>query len=75
MGYVFRGEDDQLRRPVALKVMKPGVAAGAVARERFLREGRAAAGLKSDHVVTIYQVGEANGVAFLAMEFLDGWTP
>ena len=72
MGYVFHGEDDQLRRSVALKVMKPSVAAGAIATERFLREGRAAAGLKSDHVVTIYQVGEENGVAFLAMEFLDG---
>jgi len=74
MGFVFRAEDEALRRPVALKVMRPEVAAGANARERFLREGRAAAAVKSDHVVTIYQVGEANGVPFLAMEFLDGLT-
>ena len=74
MGFVFRGEDDALGRPVALKVMKPEVAAQPTARDRFLREGRAAAAVKSDHVVTIYQVGEANGVAFLAMEYLDGQT-
>ncbi|HYH64518.1 MAG TPA: hypothetical protein VD866_07455, partial [Urbifossiella sp.] len=42
MGFVFRGEDDALRRPVALKVMRPEVAAGENARDRFLREGRAA---------------------------------
>ncbi|HYH65561.1 MAG TPA: WD40 repeat domain-containing serine/threonine-protein kinase, partial [Urbifossiella sp.] len=56
------------------KVMRPEVAAGENARERFLREGRAAAAVKSDHVITIYQVGEANGVPFLAMEFLAGST-
>ena len=39
-----------------------------------MREGRAAAAIKSDHVTIIHQVGEANGVAFLAMEFLDGCT-
>ncbi len=73
MGFVFRAEDDGLHRPVALKVMRPEVAAEATARERFLREGRSAAAIKSDHVITIYQVGEANGVPFLAMEYLEGW--
>ncbi len=72
MGFVFRGEDEGLLRPVALKVMRPEVAADPTARDRFTREGRAAAGIKSDHVITIYQVGEANGVPFLAMEYLDG---
>jgi serine/threonine protein kinase len=72
MGFVFRAEDDGLQRPVALKVMRPEVAAEPTAKERFLREGRAAAAIKSDHVITIYQVGEANGVPFLAMEYLDG---
>src|SRR5207253_8054864 len=43
-----------------------------IARERFLREGRAAAAIKHDHVVTIYQVGEDGGVPFLAMELLKG---
>jgi tRNA A-37 threonylcarbamoyl transferase component Bud32 len=72
MGYVFRGEEVALHLEVALKVMRPEIAAKPLAVERFIREGRAAASLKSDHVITIYQVGEANGVPFLAMEFLDG---
>ncbi len=74
MGFVFRGEDETLLRPVALKVMRPEVAAGGNAHDRFLREGRAAAAIKSDYVAIIHQVGEANGVPFLAMEFLEGST-
>ncbi len=72
MGFVFRAEDPGLKRFIALKVMRPEVAAKPNATDRFLREGRAAAGLKSDHIITIYQVGQANGVPFLAMEFLEG---
>ncbi|QEL21074.1 serine/threonine-protein kinase [Limnoglobus roseus] len=72
MGFVFRGHDPALNRDVALKVMRPEVASKPQAADRFLREGRAAAGLKSDHIITIYQVGRANGVPFLAMEFLEG---
>jgi eukaryotic-like serine/threonine-protein kinase len=72
MGIVFRAEDEQLRRPAALKVMRPDFAAHEDARARFLREARAAAHLKHDHIVTIYQVGEHDGVPFLAMEFLAG---
>ena len=52
--------------------MLPAQSAGATARQRFLREARAAAAVKHDHVVTIYQVGEDRGVPFLAMEFLKG---
>jgi serine/threonine protein kinase/WD40 repeat protein len=74
MGFVFHGEDTVLHRPVALKVMRPDLSEGAAAAERFLREGRAAAALKSDHVITIYQVGQANGVPYLAMEYLEGMT-
>jgi formylglycine-generating enzyme required for sulfatase activity len=74
MGFVFSAEDDGLLRPVALKVLRPEVAAEPIARERFLREGRAAAAVKSDHVIAIHQVGEANGVPFLAMEYLEGLT-
>jgi hypothetical protein len=72
MGVVFQAEDPQLRRLVALKAMLPGLAANPSARERFLREARAAAALKHDHVVTIYQVGEDRGAPFLAMELLEG---
>jgi urea transport system substrate-binding protein len=72
MGAVFGAEDTHLHRPVALKVILPEYAANPAARERFLREARAAAGVKSDHVVTIYQVGQDRDVPFLAMELLQG---
>jgi serine/threonine protein kinase/WD40 repeat protein len=72
MGAVFLAEDTQLERPVALKVMLPALAAKRDARQRFLREAKAAAKLKDDHVVSIYQVGEDRGVPFLAMEYLHG---
>jgi WD40 repeat protein len=72
MGVVFRAEDPQLARLVALKAMLPTLAASESARQRFLREARAAAAIKHDHIVTIYQVGEDRGVPFLAMEFLEG---
>jgi hypothetical protein len=72
MGVVFRARDPALDRLVALKAMLPGVAVVPSARERFLREARAAAALKHPHVVTIFQVGEDRGIPFLAMEFLEG---
>jgi serine/threonine protein kinase/Leucine-rich repeat (LRR) protein len=72
MGVVFRAEDPHLSRLVALKAMLPGMASSASARQRFLREARAAAAIKHDHIVTIYQVGEDRGVPFLAMDFLEG---
>ena len=61
---------------MALKAMLPALAASPSAKQRFLREARAAAAIKHDHIVTIYQVGEDRGVPFLAMEFLKAnrWT-
>jgi len=72
MGMVLLAHDPHLDRHVALKIMLPKVAADESAKQRFLREARAAAKLKSDHIVTIYQVGEDRGVPFLAMEYLQG---
>jgi hypothetical protein len=72
MGVVFHAEDLQLRRPVALKALRPVLAASAGARERFLREARAAAAVKNEHVVTIYEVGEDRGIPYLAMQLLHG---
>ncbi len=72
MGVVFQAHDPQLERMAALKAMLPVLAAGALARQRFLREAQATAAIKHDHIVTIYQVGEDRGVPFLAMEFLEG---
>lgn len=74
MGVVFEGIDTRLLRAVALKVMKPEIAKDDMAKQRFLREARATAALKSDHVVTIYDVNQHNDVPYLAMEFLQGET-
>lgn len=72
MGFVFLAEDDRLRRRVALKVMRPTEARKKGAKDRFLREARAAAALDHDNVVTIHQVGEDRGVPFIAMPMLQG---
>lgn len=72
MGAVFLAEDLQLQRRVALKMMRPRMAANPGASERFLREARAAAALRHQHILTIYQVGEEAGVPYLAMEYLEG---
>jgi serine/threonine protein kinase len=71
MGIVFEAEDTHLQRHVALKCMRPTLVTPAN-RERFLREARATAAIEHDHIVTIYQVGEGNGVPFLAMKLLQG---
>jgi serine/threonine protein kinase/Leucine-rich repeat (LRR) protein len=73
MGAVYLAIDESLRRNVALKVMLPKYAADAAASERFRREARAAAAVKHDNVVTVYQVGEDFGIPFIAMEFLSGY--
>ena len=72
MGVVFRAQDPHLDRIVALKAMLPALASRGSARQRFLREARATAAIKHDHIVTVYQVGEDRGVPFLAMELLEG---
>jgi serine/threonine protein kinase len=72
MGVVYKAEDPQLERLVALKAMLPSVAANPSAKQRFMREAKLAAGVKHPHVVTIHQVGEERGAPFLAMEFLEG---
>jgi serine/threonine protein kinase len=72
MGVVFLAEDPHLRRKVALKVMRPDVARKPGAKERFVREARAAAMLEHDQIVTIFQVGEDRGIPFLAMQLLKG---
>jgi serine/threonine protein kinase len=72
MGLVFDAEDTVLHRRVAVKVMHPELASVSSLRDRFIREARAMAQVRSDHVVTVYNAGEENGVAFLAMELLAG---
>jgi serine/threonine protein kinase len=74
MGVVFLADDERLGRRVAIKTLKGSLASSVEFRKRFLREARAAAQLNHDHVVTIHQVGDANGVPYLAMPLLDGET-
>jgi serine/threonine protein kinase/formylglycine-generating enzyme required for sulfatase activity len=72
MGVVFLAEDQQLDRRVALKVMRPALAASAGARQRFVREAKTAAAVEHDHIVAIFQVGEDRGLPYLAMPLLQG---
>ena len=71
MGIVFQAEDVALKRQVALKVMLPGKASRE-AEQRFLREARAVAAIDHEHVITVFQVGEDQGVPFLIMKLLEG---
>jgi serine/threonine-protein kinase len=72
MGVVYVAVDEMLHRQVALKVVAPDAAADPAAKERFLREARAAAKLKSDHVIKLLDVGMHDGLPYMAMELLDG---
>lgn len=73
-GIVYLALDRMLRREVVLKVLRPELLSNAEMRKRFLREAQAAAAIEHDHIVTIYQVGEEQGVPFLAMQYLRGET-
>lgn len=72
MGKVYLARDEQLGRTVAVKVMRTSFARHADARQRFLREGRAAAAISHPHVITVYGVGEHEGKPYLAMQHLQG---
>jgi serine/threonine protein kinase len=74
MGYVFLAEDSDLCRLVALKVMRPNEEGDAAGLKRFLGEARIMASLKHAHLVPVFQVGQQNGVIYLAMEYLQGET-
>jgi DNA-binding beta-propeller fold protein YncE len=72
MAVVFRAHEARLDRKVALKILAPGLAADDAFRKRFIRESRIAAAVDHPNIIPVFDAGEADGVLFIAMRFVQG---
>ena len=74
MGEVYRARDTRLGRSVALKVLPRDVLSNREGLGRFALEARSASALNHPNIVTIFEIGQADSLPYLAMELVDGWT-
>jgi serine/threonine protein kinase len=74
MGEVYLAQDTTLDRKVALKILPADLAANPDRMRRFVQEAKAAAALNHPNIAHVYEIGEAEGLHFIAMEFIDGST-
>ena len=72
MGTVYRAIDTRLGRPVAVKVLRGEAAVSVESRRRFMQEAKAASALNHPHIITIYDIGQHEGVDFISMEYVSG---
>ena len=72
MGVVYKARDLKLKRFVALKFLSPQLVGSEIHKRRFIQEAQTASALNHPHICTIYEVGEAEGKAFIAMEYIEG---
>src|SRR5882762_9686284 len=74
MGEVYLAEDSKVNRKIAIKILPAEVASDQERMRRFVQEAKAAAALNHPNIAHIYEIGEADGLHFIAMEFIDGHT-
>src|SRR5215470_13254041 len=73
-GNTYKAEDTRLNRPVVIKTLRPELAASEAARRRFEREACLCSALDNPNISAIYDVGEANGLAYIVMQYVEGRT-